>query len=217
MTKQEQAVKSLSHKQREVYELICKTKHFRAEGPLKRSCRNLFKLGLIKQNPNSEFKNDYVLDGLPVMVPVKIKLPSTKSVVEEILNAPEPELKPKEKFIRPAPDHTNLSREDHIRKWSSIPIKITSKSMVKLKCLNDDQMEYIMANHEDMTAADMANDLKVEDVNVLVFCQANGISPLPRKAKGREVRKHKDSFHVIPEKRKKQLASKNYHHKMDKV
>jgi hypothetical protein len=89
--------------------------------------------------------------------------------------------------------------------------------MITVKSLNQNQMEYIMANHEDMTAAEMANELKVEDVNVLVFCQANGISPLPRKAKGREVRKHKDSFHVVPVERKQRMASKNYHHKMDRV
>jgi len=215
MTKQEAAVRSLSHKQREIYELICKTKHFRAEGPLKRTCCILFRLGLIKQNSNSDNRHDYVLDGSPVKIPVKIKLPSTKSVVEKIMNENdhEPEPVPRAKIIHPAPDHTNPSREDHINKWSSVQINLTCRSLVKVKCLNDHKMQFIMDNYQKKTAQDMADHLKIEKFHVILFCQANDIEPLqlPRK------RKPKDDFHCIPVERKQRMASKNYHRKMDRV
>jgi len=89
--------------------------------------------------------------------------------------------------------------------------------MIPIKSLNLTQMKYIMSHYETMTAAEMANVLQVEDVNVMIFCQANKINPLPRKVKGREVNKHKDSYHVIPIQRKQKMASKNYHRKMDRV
>lgn len=82
--------------------------------------------------------------------------------------------------------------------------------MIPVKSLNLNQMKYIIAHHEGMTAQQMAEALRVEDVNVLIFCQVNEISPLPRKYKGREVRNHKDNFHVIPEKRKQRMARTGY-------
>lgn len=82
--------------------------------------------------------------------------------------------------------------------------------MIPVKSLNQTQMKYIMGHHKEMTAQQMASILQVEDVNVMIFCQVNGISPLPRKYKGREVRNHRDTFHVIPENKKQRMKRIGY-------
>jgi len=210
MNKWQRAVKSLSENQMKTYEQICELKHIRAEGPAKRSCRVLLKLGLIKHNPESDNKNDYLLDGPPVKASIKTKLPSPKKVIDAILGAPAPqrpwdvinetiEEKAKQKIQRPRADHTNLSREDHIHKWLSLTIEIGVKAMVKLKHLNDDQMLYIMQNFEQKTAQQLADHLKVEKFMVKLFCQANNIDPMAPAKKTNYGKR--DAYHLVPQKK----------------
>lgn len=59
--------------------------------------------------------------------------------------------------------------------------------MKTVKCLEMWQMEYIMANYTKMKAKDMAEQLGVEKHKVTLFCQANGIEPVP-------ARKHPKRF-----------------------
>jgi hypothetical protein len=68
-------------------------------------------------------------------------------------------------------------------------------------------MKYIMAQHTKMTAKEMADIIQADDVNVSIFCQANGISPVPRKGFGKKV---KDTFHAIPETRKNRMKRIGY-------
>lgn len=193
---------SLSKSQREAYNLIVNLKFIRAEGTQKRSFRVLFKLGLVKHNPDSENKNEWVLDGKPVEVPPK--LPKTKSIIGNISNIIED--KPKPKLIHPPADHTNTSREECIEKWLSVPVKVNKKAMVKVKCLNDGQMQYIIGNYEQQTSQAMAEHLKVEKYAVNLFCQANDIEPF------KPVRKHKpkDDYHTISPERLRRMKRLDY-------
>lgn len=67
------------------------------------------------------------------------------------------------------------------------------KAIVKVKCLDLRQMKYIMDNHLTMTAAVMADYLKVEHHKVTLFCQVNDIQP--KEDRVTKFRKKKDSFH----------------------
>jgi hypothetical protein len=84
--------------------------------------------------------------------------------------------------------------------------------MTKLKCLTDFQMSYIMAN-QNRSAKELSADLRVDDIKINLFCQANGIELPPSERR----RKKLDTFHSIPVERKQRMASKNYHLKMDRV
>jgi hypothetical protein len=210
MNKLQRAIKTLTQPQRTAYERICETKRIRAEKGLKLTCRVLFKLGLIKHCPDSDSKNDYVLAGEPVQLPPK-KLPSTKSIVDAIQDDPEDEqpkhipmaIKP---FVRPRAKYDNPSREDHVRKWIMQAVTSDEKTIVKVKCLQEWQMKFVMYNYENQTAQQMADRLKVGVMNVKIFCQANAIDLMPDLTK----RKAKDSFHAIPESRRLRMKRGDY-------
>lgn len=59
--------------------------------------------------------------------------------------------------------------------------------MITVKCLNQCQMEYIMSNYQKEKAKTMAAILGIETFKVTLFCQANGIEPVP-------ARKHPKRF-----------------------
>lgn len=194
---------NLSKSQREAYNLLVNHRFIRAEGKQKRSFRVLWRLGLVKNNPDSDNKNEWVLDGKHVDVPPK--LPKTKYIVEgNISNIIED--KPKPRIRRPPADHTNPSREYFIEKWSSVDVKTGDKAMVKVKCLSNRQMEYIMDNHVMQTAQVMAEYLKVEKYSVNIFCQANDIEAY------KPTRKHKpkDDYHTISPERLRRMKRLDY-------
>lgn len=193
---------NLSKSQREAYNLLVNLKFIRAEGNQKRSFRVLWKLGLVKNNPDSDNKNEWVLNGKPIDVPPKLL--KTKSILGNISNIIED--KPKPKIQRPPADHTNPSREQFIDKWLSVEVNAGSKAIVKVKCLKDCQMEYIMQNHEYQTAQAMAEHLKVEKYAVNLFCQANKIEPF----KPPRTYKPKDDYHIIPPERLRRMKKQDY-------
>jgi hypothetical protein len=65
--------------------------------------------------------------------------------------------------------------------------------MVTVKCLEQWQMNYILKHHEEKTAKDMADNLKVEKHKVTLFCQSNGIEP---KQLRRSYKKRTDNYHI---------------------
>lgn len=208
-------VQKLTRSQRAAYELILGTKYFRAEGSKIKTFRSLAKLGLIKLNPDSIIKHDYVVSLEPPKKPKQVKVQKTKDVIKCIINN---SLRPwdtinetieereRPKIRRAAPDHTNPSREDHIHKWLTVSVETTGRKMVKVKCLNDDQMQYIMSSHEKETAQAMAEKLKVEKYAVNLFCQANDIEPF------KPARKHKpkDDYHIIPPEKLRRMKRADY-------
>jgi hypothetical protein len=202
--------RSLSRKQKELYAQIVELKQYRAVGHSIKSCKILMQYGLIMHNPNSRNIKDFVLNGKPLRIPVNGKLPLKKDIVEEIKENPKKEavmafVPLASSWSRAAPDHTNMSREDYIHKWLSVDVKAGEKEMVKVKCLNDGQMEYIIANHKEKTAQQMAEHLRVERYAVNLFCQANDIEPLVIKK-----RKPKDDFHCIPHERQLRMKKVDY-------
>jgi hypothetical protein len=213
MERIEYLTKSMSRKQKVAYAQICELKQIRAVGQMKKTCKILIQFGLIKQCPDSENKNDYVLDGEPLNIPINEKLPLKKELVQEIkekrpwdiINETIEE-RAKPKFRHAAPDHTNLSREDHVRKWLHMPgVEIGKKIIVKVKCLTDLQMDYIMFNYKQQTAQAMAEKLKAEKYRVILFCQANDIDPLQAKK-----RRPKDDYHCIPPERIQRMKRADY-------
>jgi len=211
MERIEYLAKNMSRKQKELYAKICELKQFRAIRQNIKTCKVLLQFGLIKQDPRSDNKNDYVLECEPLQISVIEKLPLKKDIVEEIkpwtvINETiEENAKPK--FKRAAPDHTNLSREDHVSKWLSLPgIEAGAKEMIRLKHLNELQMHYIMGNHTQKTIQQLAEHLKVEKFMVKLFCQANNIEPyvIPKK------KKPKDDYHCIPHERKLRMQKVGY-------
>lgn len=78
--------------------------------------------------------------------------------------------------------------------------------MIEVKCLNQTQMKYIMAHHKQMTAREMADVIQKDAIHVSLFCQANGIEPLPRKGR----RNTLDTFHSIPHERKLRMNREGY-------
>lgn len=65
--------------------------------------------------------------------------------------------------------------------------------MTEVKCLNKDQMLFILANRENMTAKEMAGEMRVEHHKVTLFCQSNGIEP---KQDNKRSKKQNDSYHI---------------------
>lgn len=208
MERIEYLTKTMSRKQKEVYSRICELKQFRAVGPVNKTCKILVQFGLIKQSTDSDNKNDYVLNGSPVQIPVIKKLPLKKELVQEIKEAPKRpwvvinetiEDRDKPKLKRPPAIYNNICREDHINKWLSVDVAPGEKEMVKVKCLQDWQMKYIMVNHKEKTAQQMAEHLRVEKYMVNLFCQVNDIEPLPPPKK--KVLNKRDAYHLVPQKK----------------
>ena len=189
------AINDITPQQREAYEMIVQKKFFRAKGNSIRTFRSLLKKGFVKHDPNSDNPNDYVLNGDP------IELPPAKDTFYNLI-----ERANKPKFKRPAADHTNLSRDDHVSKWLQSRVKVTKKSIVKVKCLNDGQMQFIMANYEQQTLKEMSEALQVEKYRIKVFCQANHIEPKEPEKK----RKPKDDYHIIPPERLQRMKRADY-------
>jgi len=203
MNKLQHTLKSLSKRQREVYNLICTTKHLRAEGPVKNTCRVLFKLGLIKHSPETENKNDFVLDGPPIKLPPKVNLPKVKNLADSLPEAP------KHKPIiwshrPPTAQYSNISREQHVEKWLQIPVEVDMKPYLPVKCMEEWQMKYIMANYEEMSSKQLAAEVNKEIFEVNLFCHKNAISPKSGKTKP------KDMFHNIPPERQMRMQKVGY-------
>lgn len=195
MTPQQISLKRLSHQQRVVYDIICEAKKYKASGLLITSCKSLARAGLIKQDPDSNNKNDYVLNGEPVQLPEK--LPSTKSIVDAILDEPIKHIPliQEPAFVHPSAEYSNMTREQHVDRWirEAVTPGEKEKAIVKVKCLQDWQMQYVIHNHEEKTAQEMAERLKVDVINVKIFCQANDIEPKVELKKSK--RKPVDTFH----------------------
>lgn len=211
MTPLQRKLKKLTQQQRVVYSQICETNHFKATGALILSCRTLVRIGLIKRNPNSNEKHDYVLDGAPLQLPPE-KLPSTKSIVDTILDEPIKHipLVQAPEFVRPSAEYSNMTSEQHVDRWirEAVTPDEKEKAMIKVKCLQEWQMKFVMNNYQGNSAKQMAERLKVDVINVKIFCQANNIEPLVDLAK--YMRKPKDSFHAIPESRKLRMKKVGY-------
>jgi hypothetical protein len=214
MERIEYLTKSMSRKQKELYVKICELKQFRAVGQNKKTCKVLLQFGLIEQPKGSENKNDYVLVGEPMQIPMNEKLPLKKEIVQEIKEVQRPwgvinetiEERERPKIKHPQPDHTNPSQDDHINRWLSVDVTPGKKEMVKVKGLQDWQMKYIMLNHEQSTSKDMAEHLQVEKFMVKLFCLQNNIEPMPPPKK----RKPKDEYHCIPYERQLRMKKVGY-------
>lgn len=199
MKREKYLAKMMSYRQKEVYAQIIEEKRFIAKGSVKATCKILMQLGLIIQNHKDE--REYELNGKPLNIPFIKKLPLVKDVVREIADA---------HTYRPivwsspskAPTvYSNTSREQHVTKWLSEPVKVEAKKFTPVKCLDEHQMEYILAHFDRETPQQMADHLDKERYEVILFCQANAITPLA----GRKI---KDNYHVLPVARQQRLSRK---------
>jgi hypothetical protein len=175
-------------KQKEVYNQICELKRIRAKGQLKQTCKVLARLKLIKPDPDTDNEDDYVLAGKALSIPFYEKLPDKKSILKAITDehAKQPEFKPKQVQATSTPPtaiYSNTSREQHVSKWISAPIAVESKAYVKVRCLADWQMEFIMTNHERYNAQELSEKIGGNELSVKLFCQANVVEPLPMSKK----------------------------------
>lgn len=205
-------LKKLSQAKRTVYQIICEFKCLKPIGGQILTCIALAKAGLIHQNSDGS----YVLSGEAVALPKKYKHP--REIVDELLSEAaskpvpvaimEPETEFKRRFKRVEAIYDNPSREDHVSKWIQQAVTPDEKTIVKVKCLQEWQMKYIMHNHEQKTAQEMADKLKVAEMAVKLFCQANAIVPVPTRPKSK--RKPVDSFHVIPESKRLRMKRIGY-------
>jgi hypothetical protein len=184
MNKIKRLDKALSRTQKDVYARICGAGRYKATGHDIRTCHILMQYGLVKPNPASDNSNEYVLKGksleLTQTLPLKRNLlkaiektPAPKPMI------PEPSHKP---VVWPSPavppaNYSNISREQHVAKWLSMPVEGDKKGIVPVKCLAWSQMEYIMANHSFKSTQEMADHLGKEKYQVMLFCQANDIEP----------------------------------------
>lgn len=66
--------------------------------------------------------------------------------------------------------------------------------MTTIKCLEQWQMNFIMANYQEQTAQKMADHLVVEKFKVMLFCQSNGITPFQDRIT--IMRLKRDSYHI---------------------
>lgn len=216
----------MTRRQKETYAIICAEKKYAAKGNYKSTCKVLMQLGLISPDPDSKDDNEYVLKGKPLNLPFSEKLPLAKDIIKEISKVPPvpvneqaPEPAPKHKPIVwaspaiPPTEYSNVTREQHIDKWLSVDVKPGPKKIVPVKCLNETQMDYILANHKDKSAMAIADHLKVEKHSVRLFCQANDIVPKPE---GKQ-RKKQDSFHNVPIERKQRMARIGYNGPQNKT
>jgi len=85
--------------------------------------------------------------------------------------------------------------------------------MKEVKCLEQWQMNYILANHEDQTAQKMAEHLKVEKYKVMLFCQANRFEPFQDRIT--ILQKNKDSFHNIPLAKRERMKTEKYNKRIN--
>lgn len=180
MNREKYLAKTLSLVQRETYTRIKEDGMFIAKGSRISTCNVLMQLGLIIPNPESGNQNEFVLKGKPLNIPFAKKLPLPKDVVKEIAQEPAGQKhKPIVWASSPIPPtvYSNISREQHVEKWLSMPVKVKSKRFATVKCLEVWQMEYIMDNHEQKTAGEMADHLGKENMDVILFCQKNAIEP----------------------------------------
>lgn len=216
MTTQQRALKRLSVQQRTVYEIICRDKFIRTTGNQLNTCLSLVRAGLIKQNMESEYKNEFIIDGDPVTLPVKcshplevvgVRAPSIR-VKKKPVEIEEPEVEEetepkhisfKKAWVRPAAIYDNTSREQHVAKYVKGKVADT---VLPVKCLYDFQMTYIVCNWEQQPAKEMAEHLMVDVLYVRMFCQLNGLEP-PKKRK-------LDTYHAIPHEKKLRMKREGY-------
>lgn len=108
-----EAVRKLTDAQREAYLQIKKSKFIKVEdGKRLKTFNTLLAKGLIKQNPNSAYKNEFVIIGPGIELPPKVERERLRNVLPEV----------KKPFKRPPADHDNPSREDHIRRILNYPL-----------------------------------------------------------------------------------------------
>jgi hypothetical protein len=213
MTPLQRTLKKLSIQQRAVYETICRVKFIRASGTQLTTCRSLERTGLIKQNSESEYKNEFVLNGEPVILPVKYNQPLEVVGVNPLPIHPNKEDGPSETtqepksisltkgWERPAAVYSNVSREQHVERilnGDPVPADI----ILPVKSLSQPQMDYIVQNYSAFDAKAMALHLKVDVIHVRTFCQLNGFE-LPKKRK-------LDTFHAIPHEKKLRMKRVGY-------
>lgn len=77
--------------------------------------------------------------------------------------------------------------------------------MKTLKCLSEGQMKYILDNHKEKTARQMAEALRIEHHKVTLFCQANGIESKPEP---KQNIRHYSYYAISPEKKQKMKTEK---------
>jgi hypothetical protein len=162
---------SLTNAQRITYRAVKDVKVFLAKGRNITYCRALVAVGLIQ--PKGK-KNEFVLNGPYVKPGIRKRKSRQKSLAEKVedIVQPVPVVDIILPYRRPSPDHTNASREDHVRRILSLPVQ-GEKRVQKVKCLTEIQMDYILNNWEGKTAKSIAEHLKAELFAVKLFCNLN--------------------------------------------
>lgn len=185
--------------QQAAFNMISEKGYYRAEAQKIKTFRSLAKLGLIKLNPESLYKHDYIISMEAPKRPKKVNLPQPREVIKKI------ESKKGHKPIiwssSPKAIYSNTTREQHVTKWLNEPVEVDDKRYTPVKCLNEDQMEYILEHYEKKTPREMAEHLGKERYEVILFCQANVIEP-------KSGRKIKDNYHVSPVSRQQRISRK---------
>lgn len=87
-----------------------------------------------------------------------------------------------------------VDRNQLINYINDLKMPVKRLRFVPVKCLEKAQMIYIMKSHQEFTAKAMADHLRIEELKVMLFCQANTITPKPSPRASK--RKMKDAFHV---------------------
>jgi hypothetical protein len=178
MSREKYLAKTMSRVQRETYTQIKEDGKFIAKGNLIATCKVLMQLGLVVPNPEAGNVNEYVLKGKPLNIPFTKKMPLPKDIVKEVIEA---QAGPKHTAIvwaqsSKAPAiYSNVSREQHVSRWLSEPVKVKAKKFSPVKCLTQEEMEYIIDNYEKETVKEMAAYLGRENMDVILFCQKNAI------------------------------------------
>lgn len=106
-----EAVRTLTDAQREAYLQIKKSKFIKVEdGKRLKTYETLLVKGLIKRNPDSACKNEFVIIGPGIELPPKRERERIRNVFSE----------KKQPVKRWPADHDNPSREDHVRRILSL-------------------------------------------------------------------------------------------------
>jgi len=184
------------------YNMISDKGFYRAEGHRIKTFRSLAKLGLIKINPDSPYKHDYIISHEAPRRKKKINVSQPKEVIRNIEAG---KVQKAKSIICPAGPpkavYSNTSREQHVEKW--IGKEMPKDVVLPVKTLNDTQMEFIVMNYEKMEAQEMADKLKVDVLYIRMFCQLNGFVIFKKKKKW-------DTFHAIPIERKQRMSRVSY-------
>lgn len=200
MTKLKKILAKLTVAQQAAYNMISDAGSYRADGQRIKTFRSLAKLGLIKLNPGSPYKHDYIMNMKPTPSMKKVSLPQPKEVIKSI----EARKAHKPIIWSPGPPkavYSNTSREQHVEKW--IGTETPKDIVLPIKSLTVAQMNFIVKHYEKMEAQGMADELKVDVLYVRMFCQLNGFTIYKK-------RKKWDTYHAIPIERKQRMNRVGY-------